>query len=515
MGPAMNIVKFLPSIAMQYGDRPAVSSGAKLLYNYAELEKRVGQLAFQLRHKFGLVERDRVALAMTNCPAYIEVLLACWRAGLCVVPMNPKLHTKELLYIIENAEASVCFATEDLVSGLAPGTPDCLKHVINVDEEPFQSLATGPSLATVEVDASEIAWLFYTSGTTGRPKGAMLSHGNLLAMTLRYYADIEQVSEQSCYLHLAPTSHGAGLYALPHLMKGSNQVIPVSRGFDVDELIDLLAAYENVTFYVAPTMLTRLTNHSRAGSIPVEHLNTIFYGGAPTYVEDIKRSIRVFGPRLYQIYGQGESPMTGTGLSKSMHADTSHPAYEQRLASVGIPRTGVEIRVVNADGEDCAVDELGEVIFRSDVTMLGYWKNEEATQKAIQKGWLYSGDIGSLDTWGLLTLRDRSKDVVISGGSNIYPREVEEILLMDERVLEVSVVGRPHPDWGEEVVAFVVPRPGQTIVESDLDKLCLDHIARFKRPKDYVILDALPKSNYGKILKSELRKHFQPIDQRQ
>ena len=510
----MNIAQFLPSTAMQHGDRPAVSIGTERLYSYAELEQRVGQLAHQLRHKFGLRERDRVALAMTNCPAYIEVLLACWRAGLCAVPLNPKLHTRELLYIIENAEAGVCFATGDLAPGLAPGTPGCLKHVVNVDDAAYQSLMSGPSLPTTHVEAGEVAWLFYTSGTTGRPKGAMLSHGNLLAMSLRYYADIEQVSEKSCYIHLAPTSHGTGLYALPHLMKGSNQVIPVSRGFDVEELIALLAHYDGVTFYVAPTMLTRLTNHPRAGSINVGHINTIYYGGAPTYVEDIKRSIRVFGPRLYQIYGQGESPMTGTGLSKTMHVDTSHPAYEQRLASVGMPRTGMEVRVVNADGEDCAAGELGEVVFRSDVTMLGYWKNEEATAKAIQDGWLYSGDIGSLDAWGLLTLRDRSKDVVISGGSNIYPREVEEILLMDERVLEVSVVGRPHPDWGEEVVAFVVPRPGRTIVERDLDQLCLDHIARFKRPKDYIVLDALPKSNYGKILKSELRKHFQPVGPR-
>jgi long-chain acyl-CoA synthetase len=253
-------------------------------------------------------------------------------------------------------------------------------------------------------------------------------------------------------------------------------------------------------------MLTRLTNSPRAATAKLENIKTIYYGGAPMYLEDIKRAIAKFGPRLYQIFGQGESPMTGTGLSKSLHADIDNPRYEQRLASTGTARTGVEIRVVGPGGDPLPANEPGEVLLRSEVTMLGYWNNSQATEAAIRDGWLHTGDIGFLDEDGFLTLRDRAKDMIISGASNIYPREIEEVLLTDRRIFEVSVVGRPHPDWGEEVVAFIVPHTNETITPEELDQVCLENIARFKRPKAYFFLENLPKSSYGKILKSELRE---------
>jgi acyl-CoA synthetase (AMP-forming)/AMP-acid ligase II len=231
----------------------------------------------------------------------------------------------------------------------------------------------------------------------------------------------------------------------------------------------------------------------------------MFYGGAPMYLENLKSALATFGPRLWQGYGQGETPNTITYLSKAMHVDDGHPRHEQRLASVGVARTGVEVRIVNDDGRDVPTGEIGEIICRSDVTMAGYWNNPDATAKALRDGWLWTGDMGAFDEDGFLTLKDRSKDVIISGGSNIYPREVEEVLLQHPDVLEVSVVGRHHEDWGEEVVAFVVPKPGRTVRDADLDALCLENIARFKRPKQYVRIDELPKNSYGKILKTELR----------
>jgi long-chain acyl-CoA synthetase len=504
---SLNIASFLPSVARVHGHRPAVSVAHKVFCTYAELYARVRRLAGALRQDCGLNVGDRVAFAMSNTPQYFELFLACWHAGLCVVPINAKLHPKEFAYIFEDAGARVCFTTPDLHSSLINqvGTA-ALERVICVQDPAYEMLIAAEPIERVDTAESDLAWLFYTSGTTGRPKGAMLSHRNLMAMALRYYADIDAVDENDCYFHPAPISHGGGLYGLPHLMKGSHQVVPASLGFDVDEIFDLLETYRNVTFYTAPTMLTRLTNSPRAAGARVESIKTIYYGGAPMYVEDLKRSIATFGARLYQIFGQGESPMSGTGLSKIMHVDTGHPRYEQRLGSVGVARTGIEVRVVDADGQAVPPGDLGEVVLRSEVTMMGYWQNPGATASAIRGGWLHTGDMGVLDKDGFLTLRDRSKDMIISGGSNIYPREIEEVLKLDARVFEVSVIGCPHPDWGEEVVACIVRHSGQSVTAEELDRLCLANVARFKRPKAYIFLDTLPKSGYGKILKSELRE---------
>jgi len=223
------------------------------------------------------------------------------------------------------------------------------------------------------------------------------------------------------------------------------------------------------------------------------------------YVEDCLRALAALGPKLIQIYGQGESPMTITVNSRANHADTAHPRYRERLASVGRPFTGLDVRAADADGRDVPAGEIGEVLVRGDTVMAGYWRNPEATAATLRGGWLHTGDLGAFDADGFLTLKDRSKDLIISGGSNIYPREVEEVLLKHPGVFEVSVVGRPHPDWGEEVVAFVVARPGARPSEAELDALCLANIARFKRPRVYRFVDALPKNNYGKVLKTELR----------
>jgi acyl-CoA synthetase (AMP-forming)/AMP-acid ligase II len=224
------------------------------------------------------------------------------------------------------------------------------------------------------------------------------------------------------------------------------------------------------------------------------------------YVADLERALALFGPKLYQLYGQGESPMTITGLDQAMHADRGHPRYEARLASAGVARTGVAVKVVGEDGRDLPFGEVGEIVTKSDCVMQGYWKNADANARALRDGWLWTGDLGSMDADGLLTLKDRSKDMIISGGSNIYPREIEDVLLSHAGVLEAAVVSRPHAEWGEEAIAFVVRREGAEVTGPELDRLCLDHIARFKRPKGYRFVDALPKNNYGKILKTELRE---------
>jgi len=256
-------------------------------------------------------------------------------------------------------------------------------------------------------------------------------------------------------------------------------------------------------------MVSRLVSAAETAQLDTRNLKTLYYGGGPMYLADLKKALSVFGPKLFQLFGQGESPMTITGLSKAQHADTTHPRYEALLASIGFPRTGVEVRVVDEDNRDLPHGEIGEVLTRSDCIMLGYWGDPDATESALQGGWLHTGDLGALDESGFLTLRDRSKDMIISGGSNIYPREIEEVMLQEPGVVEVSVVGRPHKDWGEEVVAFVVTKPGEDVTPERLDAICLEHIARFKRPKEYRFVESLPKNNYGKVLKTELRKRLQ------
>jgi acyl-CoA synthetase (AMP-forming)/AMP-acid ligase II len=223
------------------------------------------------------------------------------------------------------------------------------------------------------------------------------------------------------------------------------------------------------------------------------------------YVADIEEAVAVMGPRFVQIYGQGESPMTITALSRALVADRSHPRWRERLGSVGVAQSCVEVRVGDENGRSLPTGETGEVLVRGAPVMLGYWRNPEATAKTIRDGWLWTGDMGSLDDDGFLTLKDRSKDVIISGGSNIYPREVEEVLLLHPAISEVSVVGRPSKEWGEDVIAFVVAKPGMTVETPDLDRHCREHIARFKRPKSYIFESELPKNNYGKVLKTALR----------
>ena len=504
----MNIAAFLEPIARSHGGRTALSLGTRPLQDYATLHRRVSAMAGSLLRVHGLKRGDRIALAMTNVPQYLEILLAAWHAGLCTVPINAKLHPQEFAYILTNSGARLCFATTELASDLRhlPAEIATLETIVCVDAPAYAALADGEAVPLAHTHEDDPAWLFYTSGTTGKPKGATLSHRNLMAMSLRYYADIDQLGPDDTHLLIAPLSHSSGLYALPHMMRASQQVFPESGGFDPDEIFDLLAHHRNAAFFNAPTMLKRLMNHPRAAAVVPGAIRTIYYGGAPMYAEDLRRAIDIFGPCMAQTYGQGESPMTGTILSKVDHVTGMQPGREALLETTGYARTGVEVRVADAEGRPLLPGETGEVLFRSEVTMLGYWNNREASAEALRNGWLHTGDLGAMDKNGLLTLKDRSKDVIISGGSNIYPREIEEVLLRDPRLLEVSVVGRPHHDWGEEVVAFVVSRNGEPLPESELDALCLAHIARFKRPKAYVHIDALPKNNYGKILKTELRR---------
>ncbi len=497
----MNLAGWVEKWGRAAGERPAIALGAGTQSTYRQWARRLRLLAGNLRKL--CAPDDRVAIAMTNRPEFLEALFAIWHAGLVAVPMNAKLHSEELGYIVGHAEAALVLASPDLADTVAPHG-----RTIVTGTAEWDRLGEGDGIDVVERRPDDLAWLFYTSGTTGRPKGAMLTHRNLLAMTLAYLSDIEPVGAQDAKIHPAPLSHGSGLYALPFVAMGAKNVVPESGGFDADEIASLLAAHQRVSVFAAPTMVSRLVNHSGFAGADHSGLRTIVYGGGPMHVETLLQAMDLLGPRLAQIYGQGEAPMTITALAKATHAERAHPRWRDILGSVGLPRSNVEVRIADAEDRALPAGETGEVLVRGDVVMPGYWRDEAASAATLRGGWLHTGDVGMLDGEGYLTLKDRSKDLIISGGSNIYPREVEEVLLRHPDVLEASVIGRRHPDWGEEVVACVVARPQRTVAAAELDRLCLDAIARFKRPRDYVFLDTLPKNNYGKVLKTELRKRF-------
>lgn len=505
----MNVAALLKRAGVSHRGLPALARHDASVRTFGELAHIVAVMAANLRRMSAMTPGERVALFMTNTPEYVEILFAAWHAGLVVVPINAKLHPSEVRYMLEHSGARLCFVTSDLAEGIVPLVSDLpeLNGLIVVGGSEYNALTHGEPMAMEHRDGDDLAWLFYTSGTTGLPKGAMLSHRNLLAMTMSYLIDVDQIAPGDAVIHAAPMSHGSGLYSLPHVMAGACQVIPASGHFDPAEIFDLLNRYGGVSFFAAPTMVRRLIDHPGVVSAKLANLKSIIYGGGPMYVEDCRRALTVLGDgKLVQIYGQGESPMTISALSRRHHGNRAHPRWDDILASVGTVQTAVEVRIADDDGNTVPAGMTGEVLVRGETVMLGYWRDPENTAKTLEGGWLHTGDMGAMDSEGFLTLRDRSKDVIISGGTNIYPREVEEVLLSHEGVAEVSVIGKPEPEWGEDVAAFIVCRPGKTVTMADLDELCLSRMARFKRPKHYRFIEALPKNNYGKVLKTELRK---------
>jgi len=500
----MNIAHLLRRSAHIHAHRPAVLRGAELRMDYATLGARTAALAAHLRAQCGVQPGDRVAIYAANCPEYLEALHAILWAGAVSVPVNYKLHAKELAYVLADSGARVLLVSQAL-AGAAQEAGAAPQGTLVLGSDAYEAAVRHAPISVQDRAPEDVASLFYTSGTTGRPKGVMQTHRNLLAMTACYFTDVDDVLPGDAMVYAAPMSHGAGLYNYAQVLRGERHVVPASGGFEPAELVELAATVGQLTLFAAPTMVHRLVEHVRATGADASGFKTIVYGGGPMYVDDLRAALDTMGDCFAQIYGQGESPMTITALSRAQLADRAHPRWAERMASVGVAQSLVEVRVVDVEGQPVPPGETGEVVVRGDTVMPGYWNNPEATAKTLQGGWLYTGDMGSLDADGFLTLKDRSKDVIISGGSNIYPREVEEVLLLHPQVREAAVIGQRDADWGEVVVAFLVAGEGGPVADAELDALCLGHIARFKRPKVYRWVEGLPKNSYGKVLKTELR----------
>jgi acyl-CoA synthetase (AMP-forming)/AMP-acid ligase II len=515
----MNIGHLLTKASRLHGNRLAIQYGDQRL-TYTEFNQRVGQLAEAL-HTLGIQRGDRAAIVQRNGPALFETIFACFRIGATAVPINVRLHPEEVAFISQDCGAKVLIATcEYAESALRSREQTPELQLIGVQSIPnaldYEALISAADTLTtdIEVDPTDIAWLFYTSGTTGKPKGAMLTHRNLLAMTMNYYADVNPIVPEDVVLHAAPLTHGSGLYALPAFAMGATNIILNTHSFDPAAVFDLIQHYRITTIaFLAPTQIKMLLNGPYE-SYDLSSLRCIAYGGGPMYVEDMKQAVEVFGPVLVQIYGQGESPMTISYLRKEDHITDNDPTAERRLASAGISRTDVEVRIVDENDRDVTTGTLGEIIVRGDVVMAGYWKRPEITAETLRGGWLHSGDLALMDENGYIYLLDRKKDLIISGGNNIYPREIEEVLLKHPAVYEVAVIGVPDPLWGESVKAIVALRQGSTTTWEELIAFCQDQLASYKKPRSVEFISQLPKNAYGKILKRELRDQYWQGQQR-
>ena len=419
----MNIGQFLTKAARTFPNKLAIEHGERRL-SYAKFNNRANRLANALC-KCGIQPGDNVAVLMYNCPEMLESMFAGIKAGCGVVPINFRLHPKEYTFIIKHSEAKAVIVSPEFNEEIIK-TGDLfprVKSIVTVSGArdnllDYESLLAAESerFDDADVDADDVAWIFYTSGTTGSPKGAMLTHRNLLSMTMNFYADMAPgFGSSDVALHAAPLSHGSGCYALPNIAKGAANVILESKSFDPETVLRTIQEHRVTNMFAAPML-----------------------------VEDLIDAMKKLGPCLVQLYGQAESPMTITYLPHDDHVLDGDSDQMKRLASAGIPRTDVEVKIFDSDENELPPGETGEIATRSDLVMKGYWREPETTAETLRDGWLHTGDMGYMDESGYLFLMDRSKDLIISGGENIYPREIEESIVQHPAVREVAVIGVPN-----------------------------------------------------------------------
>ncbi len=478
----------------------------------AEIDARTNQLARALLD-LGLKKGDRVAALLENSIRCIEVDFALAKAGLVRVSLNPRATAKDAAYILGDSDATVFIYGADYASVIAETAPQApgVKTWIRVLEAPgdppapvssldYETLIGSAVSTPVEADIApeDLYCLFYTSGTTGRPKGVMLSHRSILHVSYNLLLDTGPQTSGEKVLLMQPMSHGAGFFVLPWFIRGGTSVI--MRAFDPVEVLRLTREHEIETVKLIPTMLQRVLRVEGAYPVHLPKLRQVIYGASPMPTEALKDAIAKFGPRLVQIYGQSEAPVTMTVLPLEDH-DPSSP-YPERLASAGRPWTTVEMKIFDDSGQEVPADTVGEVVLRAPQLMSGYWKRPDLTAETIRNGWLHTKDMGRMDAHGFVYLLGRKDEMIISGGYNIAPREIEEAIYQHPAVQEAAVVGEADPEWGQAVVAYVAFRDDTP--ESDLSEFLKPQLG-FKRPKRIYRIAELPKNSNGKIQKSALK----------
>ncbi len=501
---------------MTHAGKSAISYGESH-ETYSDLNQRVNSLANALLD-LGIKKGDRVAIVQHNCHQLIESLFASFKVGCVSVPINAKLHSNELQYVLQNSESSAVIFGQEFVETIVTISREIpsIKTLVSLSnpakkvldyEKLIAQYSSGEPRA--EASLSDVAWLFYTSGTTGKPKGAMLTQRNLMVMTMNFFGDVYPASSEDIALHIAPLTHGSGLYFIPMLAKGAANIILKAKRFD-PRLLCGTVMRRKVTIlpFLTPTMIKLLLLSPEPDAYNLTSLRCIVYGGSPMYVEDMKAATKRFGKILIQIYGQGEAPMTISYLKKEQHLPDGNGEQRRRMLSAGIARTDVEVKIFDDEDHELPPSRMGEIVVKGDIVMKGYWKDDAATAETLRNGWLHSGDVGYLDEDGYLYIMDRKKDLIISGGSNIYPREVEEIVLKHPAVQECVVIGVPDDVWGEAVKAIIVLKPGTSSSEQQIIDYSRQHMASYKKPKSVEFVDSIPKNAYGKVSKRELRNKY-------
>lgn len=512
----MDLQQILERAVRFYPDRTGVVCGGTRL-TYRAFAERVHRLCSAL-HGLGMRKGDRLAVLMYNCHRYFEIYYATAEMGALVVPLNIRLSAAEIAYILNDSGSAAVFVGPEFLPMLSAVQPQlsALQHRIYAgDEEPpdgwsgYEQLlaSAAPAASPTPAAPDDLAALFYTSGTTGHPKGAMLSHANLLANAYHILAS-GIWREGDVYLHACPMFHiadGPTTHAVTWL-GGRHVIIP---SFKPDLALEAIERERVTSTLLIPTMINFLINHPDIAKRDVSSLRIVTYGGAPMPEELVRRATQVLPCSFCQAYGLTETSPLLTLFPGQEQALAGPPAQRRRLLSCGREVIGVRVRVVNTRGEEVKPGEVGEIIAKGPNIMVGYWNNPQGTAEVLRDGWLHTGDLATTDEEGYIYIVDRQKDMIITGGENVFSTEVENVLYTHPAVLEAAVVGVPDEQWGEAIKAIVVLKPGASATEEEIIAYCRSRIAHFKAPRSVDFFEgALPKSGSGKILKRELREKY-------
>ncbi len=512
----MNKLAYMISRAARvFSSDTAVVAGSRRM-SFSQIDSHANQIARHLTGH-GVLKGDRVAVLLPNCPEYIETDFALIKAGLVRLPLNPRLSAPECLYMMGNSEArALVFAPEFLEIVLKIREKvSSVEHFVCVGEtsgaefaHSYEKILTQQSddEFSIDVEDSDPYQILYTSGTTGRPKGAVTSFGSRIATVATVLIDEMKVERDDVLLTVAPMAHGGGTKIFPHFIRGARNVV-LSK-YSPELLCRAIQEEKATTVWMVPTMITMLLEYPDIDKFDLSSLKTIVYAASPMPYATLKRALEKFGNIFIQVYGLSEAPNPDLLLPKEDHRLGATEQENQRLKSAGREVYGVMVRVVNDEGQEVKPGEIGEIIISGDNLMSGYWKMPEATEEAIRDGWFYTGDMATVDEDNYVYIVDRRKDMIISGGFNVYPREVEEVIYRHPAVLEASVVGVPDERWGESLKAVVVCRNGCNVSESELIDFCKSSLADYKKPRSVDFVAELPKNPFGKILRREIKRKY-------
>ena len=477
--------------ATAYPHKLAVKDGSRTL-TFQQLMKRALALTAYFE-KVGLRKGDRFAVLLSNRLEHIELDAAAALSGVIKVPLNYRLHPKEHEYMLEDADVQLIIGEAELIEPIRTTV-----QVLSIGERYEQAIEQHlGATCTTEIEEDDIFAIMYTSGTTGNPKGVMLSHRNIISGALSL-ALICETDYDDVIGHVAPLTHGSNFLSHVAWLYGLTQV--VFNKFEPEEFVHDLTREKVTVIFLVPTMVNLMIQHPKFDPKNLSTIKTINMAGSSIAASKLEQALALTGPVFAQTFGQVEAPMCITMMPKRELGD--------HLESCGRVGPFVDVKIVDDQGAEQPAGEVGEIVCKGSLVMKGYWNNEQATNETLRNGWLQTGDLGWKSETGYVHIVDRKKDVIISGGVNIYPREVEEVLNKHDGVKETCVIGVPDDKWGENVIAYVVPNGTIAVTNEELIQLCLDHMASFKKPKEIHIVEELPKSSYGKILKRELRNHY-------